>query len=95
MLLSFGGTKLSAGTGEIKMRDSLNELKLCEQAFDAEELREQLEQEKGTARRQELLKALWKLSQERKPIESTVIESTSAQLTAMASDASRTLATSC
>jgi hypothetical protein len=37
-----------------------------------EELRKSLEQEQGTARRQELLKALWRLSQQSEQVASTV-----------------------
>jgi hypothetical protein len=39
-----------------------------------QELREQLSHERGTARRQELLKALWKLSQRRDEVDSSVPE---------------------
>jgi hypothetical protein len=43
-----------------------------------EELRKRLEQEQGTARRQELLKALWKLSQQSEQVVSAQANDASA-----------------
>jgi hypothetical protein len=53
------------------VHDLDNEQKPCSRVFGETELRECLEHEQNTARRQRLLKALWKLSQQREGVGST------------------------
>jgi hypothetical protein len=56
------------------MRTSTNGQAPVTQTKGDDELRNRLEQETGTARRQELLKALWRLSQQREEMDSSVPE---------------------
>ena len=44
---------------------------ICTDRYSEEELRTLLADERGTARRQELLKALWMLSQQREEVDSS------------------------
>ncbi len=54
------------------MRSRIDRQQPGKQGNAAAELRERLEKEQGTARRQELLKALWRLSQQGEQVDSTV-----------------------
>jgi hypothetical protein len=54
------------------MQNSTNGQEPVTRTKGDDELRKRLEQEKGTARRQELLKALWKLSQRTDQTDSSV-----------------------
>jgi hypothetical protein len=46
---------------------------ICTDRYSEEKLRKLLADEKGTARRQELLKAIWKLSQQREEVDPSVL----------------------
>jgi hypothetical protein len=56
------------------MQNSTNGQEPVTRTKSDDELRKRLEQEKGTARRQELLKAVWKLRQRRDEMDSSVPE---------------------
>ena len=59
------------------MRDLTNEPEARDPGLEEDEIRKCLEREQSTARRQELLKAMWRLSQEHEQAESRTVAASS------------------
>jgi hypothetical protein len=98
----YRGRKWLSPKGTVHMRAMNNEQDPRDWELGVQEIRECLEQEQGTARRQQLLKALWKLSQQRKQVDRTAdagtinaSPTTPAKETAKSSAAGQTLTVSC